>query len=327
MTSTPALRLRDVRKSYGKTPALAGVSLEVKPGEVLGLLGPNGAGKSTTMKIVAGLVRADAGEVQVGGATAGSAQARRQIGYLGELFRFPDWMRLDEMLQFHQRLAGSAGGADERDRLLRIVGLGDAAVRGRRIGTFSKGMQQRAGIAQALVGDPRLVLLDEPTSALDPQGRVEVRTLLHDLRERGVAVVVNTHLLSEVEQTCDRVAIMVGSRVVREMTLDAAGGVAGASAAAPLVVRTDRGEHRRERASDDEVAALVEQLVRDGERVYELRRSVPTLEHAYLSAIAAAENPLSEQRERLSSDRRSGESSSTRPIDRQGPRPPRAGTP
>ena len=280
------LRLRDVRKAYGRTAALAGVTLEVKAGEVVGLLGPNGAGKSTTMKIVAGLVRADAGEVQVGGASAGSAEARRRIGYLAELFRFPDWMRPDEMLQFHQRLAGSSGGADERDRLLRIVGLGDPVVRGRRLGTFSKGMQQRAGIAQALVGDPRLVLLDEPTSALDPQGRVEVRALLRDLRARGVAVVVNTHLLTEVERTCDRVAIMLGGRLVRELALDASGGVAGAADNAPLLVRTDRGEHHRDRASDDEVATLVAQLVHAGERIHEVRRSVPTLEQAYLSAIA-----------------------------------------
>ena len=288
LSGTPALRLRDVRKAYGRTTALAGVSLEVRPGEVLGLLGPNGAGKSTTMKIAAGLVRADAGEAQVGGAAAGSPGARRQIGYLGELFRFPDWMRPDEMLQFHQRLAGATGGAEERDRLLRLVGLGDPAVRGRRLGTFSKGMQQRAGIAQALVGEPRLVLLDEPTSALDPQGRVEMRALMHHLRERGVAVVVNTHLLTEVERTCDRVAILFGARVVRELALDGAGGLAGASDAAPLLVRTDRGEHRRDRASDDDVAALIAQLVQAGERVFEVRRAVPTLEHVYLSAIAGA---------------------------------------
>jgi len=150
-------------------------------------------------------------------------------------------------------------------------------------------MQQRAGIAQALVGDPRLVLLDEPTSALDPQGRVEVRALLRNLRERGIAVVVNTHLLTEVERTCDRVAIMLEARVVRELALDASGGVVGASDAAPLLVRTDRREHRRERASDDEVAALVEQLVQAGERVHEVRRAVPTLENAYLSAIAGVD--------------------------------------
>ena len=284
--SAPALRLREVRKSYGRTVALAGISLEVQPGEVLGLLGPNGAGKSTTMKIAAGLVGADSGEAVVGGATAGSRQARRQVGYLGELFRFPDWMRLDEMLRFHQRLAGSSGGADERDRLLQLAGLGDAAVRARKVGTFSKGMQQRAGIAQALIGDPKLVLLDEPTSALDPQGRAEVRTVLRGLRERGVAVVVNTHLLTEVERTCDRVAIMLEGRVVRELALDASGAVVGARDAAPLLVRTDRGEHRRDSASDDQVATLVEELVRAGERVHEVRRDVPTLENTYLSAMA-----------------------------------------
>lgn len=283
---TPALRMRDVRKTYGRTTALAGVSLEVQPGEVVGLLGPNGAGKSTTMKVAAGLVRADAGEALVGGLAAGSPGARRQVGYLAELFRFPDWMRPDEMLQFHQRLAGSTGGAEERDRLLCLVGLGDVEVRARRVGTFSKGMQQRAGIAQALVGNPRLVLLDEPTSALDPQGRAEVRTVLHGLRERGVAVVVNTHLLTEVERTCDRVAIMLDASVVREMALDPAGRVVGATDAAPLLVRTDRGEHRRASASDDDVAALIEELVQAGERVHEVRRDVPTLESSYLSAIA-----------------------------------------
>jgi ABC-2 type transport system ATP-binding protein len=288
-SGTPALRLSEVRKAYGRTTALAGVSLEVRPGEVVGLLGPNGAGKSTTMKVAAGLVRADAGEARVGGAAAGSTGARRQVGYLGELFRFPDWMRLDEMLRFHQRLAGSTGGAEERDRLLRLAGLGDAAVRARRVGTFSKGMQQRAGIAQALVGDPRLVLLDEPTSALDPQGRAEVRAVLHRLRERGVAVVVNTHLLTEVERTCDRVAIMLDGRVVRELALDASGGVVGARDAAPLLVRTDRGEHRRESASDDQVATLVAELVQAGERVHEVRRDVPTLENTYLAAMAGVD--------------------------------------
>jgi ABC-2 type transport system ATP-binding protein len=284
-----ALRLQDLRKAYGRTTALAGVSLEVRPGEVLGLLGPNGAGKSTTMKIAAGLVRADSGEAKIGDAAAGSRAARKQVGYLAELFRFPDWMRPDEMLLFHQRLAGSTGGAGERDRVLRLVGLGDPAVRARRLGTFSKGMQQRAGIAQALIGEPRLVLLDEPTSALDPQGRAEVRAVLHDLRARGVAVVVNTHLLTEVERTCDRVAIMLAGRVMRELALDATGAVAGASAAAPLLVRTDRGEHRRDTASDDEVAALVEELVRAGERVHEVRRAVPTLENVYLSAMAGVD--------------------------------------
>jgi ABC-2 type transport system ATP-binding protein len=283
---TPALQLRDIRKAYSRTTALAGVSLEVQSGEVVGLLGPNGAGKSTTMKIAAGLVRADSGEAQVGGDPAGSVEARRHVGYLAELFRFPDWMRPDELLGFHQRLAGSDGGAPERDRLLQLVGLGDDAVRARRVGTFSKGMQQRIGIAQALVGNPRLVLLDEPTSALDPQGRAEVREVLRGLRERGVAVVMNTHLLTEVEKTCDRVAIMLEARVVHELSLDASGAVVGAGDNAPLLVRTDRGTHRRESATHDEVATLVEQLVQAGERVHEVRRDLPTLEHVYLSAIA-----------------------------------------
>jgi ABC-2 type transport system ATP-binding protein len=227
--------------------------------------------------------------VQVCGHRAGSAAALRRIGYLAELFRFQDWMRPDELMTFHQRLAGSSGGANERDRLLTLVGIGDAEVRARRVGTFSKGMQQRIGIAQALVGEPQLVLLDEPTSALDPHGRAQVRDVLREMRERGVAVVVNTHLLAEVEKTCDRVALMLGGRIVRELGLDETGAVTGVAESAAVIVRTDRGERRRESATPDEVATLVEQLVNAGERVHEVRRDVPTLEHIYISAIAEVE--------------------------------------
>ena len=142
------------------------------------------------------------------GEPAGSPAARATIGYLAELFRFPEWLRADELLALHQRLAGSDGGADERRELLELVGLADAA--GTRVGAMSKGMQQRLGIAQALVGAPRLLMLDEPTSALDPVGRRVVRDLLLELKRRGVAVLLNSHLLSEVERVCDRVAILVG---------------------------------------------------------------------------------------------------------------------
>ena len=155
-----------------------------------------------------------AGTVRVCGAAAGTPPARRALGYLAELFRFPGWASADELLRLHQRLSGSTGGAAERAELLGLVGLGDEG--GRRVEAMSKGMQQRLGIAQALVGGPRLLLLDEPTSALDPVGRRIVRDLLAELRRRGVAVLLNTHLLSEVERVCDRVAIIDHGELLAE---------------------------------------------------------------------------------------------------------------
>ena len=207
MVGVPAaLSVSGLEKAYGSVRALVGVDLEVGEGELVGLLGPNGAGKSTLVKIACGLVTPTAGRAEVCGAPAGSREAHRSLGYLAELFRFPDWCTGHELLELHQRLAGSEGGAAERAELLELVALTEAG--GRRIGTMSKGMQQRLGIAQALIGSPRLLLLDEPTSALDPAGRRTVRALLEELRGRGVAVLLNSHLLSEVELVCDHVAII-----------------------------------------------------------------------------------------------------------------------
>src|SRR5919202_1173745 len=206
------IALRDLSKRYGRIEALGGVDLEVGEGELVGLLGPNGAGKSTLVKIACGLVRPTRGSAAICGAPAGSAPARAALGYLAELFRFPGWYTADEVLELRQRLAGSDGGEPERVRLLELVALGHA--RRRRVEAMSKGMQQRLGIAQALVGHPRLLLLDEPTSALDPAGRRDVRTLLEEVRERGVGVLLNSHLLSEVELVCDRVVILLGGEVV-----------------------------------------------------------------------------------------------------------------
>src|SRR5712691_5306287 len=209
---TSALAVRGLAKRYGTVQALRGVDLSVEPGELVGLLGPNGAGKSTLVKIAVGLVHPSAGTAEVAGAPAGSLAARRALGYLAELFRFPGWHTADEVLTLHQRLAGSRGGERERGELLELVGLADA--RRRRVEDMSKGMQQRLGIAQALVGSPRVLFLDEPTSALDPVGRRTVRTLLEELQQRGVAVLLNSHLLSEIELVCDRVVILLGGRVV-----------------------------------------------------------------------------------------------------------------
>jgi ABC-2 type transport system ATP-binding protein len=214
----PVLVAGDVSKRYGRTHALHGVDLEVGEGELVGLLGPNGAGKSTLVKIACGLVRPSGGRVEIAGAPAGSTAARGSLGYLAELFRFPGWMTADEVLTLHQRLAPSDGGPTERGDLLGLVGLADA--RQLRVAAMSKGMQQRLGIAQALIGAPPLLLLDEPTSALDPSGRRVVRELLEELRSRGVSVLLNSHLLSEVERVCDRVVIVDHGRVVASGTPD-----------------------------------------------------------------------------------------------------------
>jgi ABC-2 type transport system ATP-binding protein len=274
-----ALRIAGLRKRYGRkgVEALCGVDLHVEPGELVGLLGPNGAGKSTLTKIACGLVRPTAGTVEVLGRPAGSREARASIGYLAELFRYPGWASADEVLAFHQKLAGSPDGAQERSRLLDLVGLADSA--DRRVAAMSKGMQQRLGVAQALIGSPRLLLLDEPTSALDPVGRRIVRELLEGLREQGVAVLLNSHLLGEVERVCERVAILTkGAVVVEEETrrlLEPRG----------VEVETDTGTRLIDGAKREDVPRIVAELVGKGERVYGVRVLQSTLEDVYLEAV------------------------------------------
>jgi ABC-2 type transport system ATP-binding protein len=270
----------ELSKRYGRTVALAGVDLEVEPGELVGLLGPNGAGKSTLVKIACGLVRPSGGAATVAGEPAGSPAARATIGYLAELFRFPEWLRADELLSLHQRLAGSDGGEAERAELLELVGLDEAA--GTRVGAMSKGMQQRLGIAQALVGGPRLLMLDEPTSALDPVGRRIVRNLLVELKRRGVAVLLNSHLLSEVERVCDRVAILVGGEIV------ARGSPADLARARGVEVELESGVRSFPEAGREQVPDIVARLVAAGERVYGVRVLSSTLEDTYLETVEAA---------------------------------------
>jgi ABC-2 type transport system ATP-binding protein len=272
------LRVRALEKRYGRTQALAGVDLEVGEGQLFGLLGPNGAGKSTLVKIACGLVRPTGGAAEICGAPAGSPPARRSLGYLAELFRFPGWASADEVLLMHQRLAGSTGGAAERDELLELVGLAHA--KHVRVEEMSKGMQQRLGIAQALVGFPPLLLLDEPTSALDPAGRRTVRELLERLRERGIAVLLNSHLLSEIELVCDHVAILLDGRVV------AAGAPDDLSRPRGVEIETDDGVVRLN-GGREEAARAVADLVAAGRKVYrvDVRRS--TLEEVYLEAVGA----------------------------------------
>ena len=273
----PALAVRGLGKQYRRGRALDGVDLELAEGELVGLLGPNGAGKSTLVKIACGLVRPTEGTAEICGVPAGSVGARRALGYLAELFRFPGWMSAEEVLELHQRLARSDGGGAERHDLLELVGLSEA--HDRRVEEMSKGMQQRLGIAQALVGSPRVLLLDEPTSALDPSGRRTVRVLLEQLRERGHAVLLNSHLLSEIELVCDRVAIISRGRLVAE------GSPAGLSQTRGVEVETASGTRTFEGATRDDAPAIVAQLVAEGEQIYEVRVLSTTLEDTYLEAV------------------------------------------
>ena len=250
--------------------------MALQRGELVGLLGPNGAGKSTLVKTVCGLVRPSGGMVTVFGSRAGTAGSRRHLGYLAETFRYPAWCTADELLTLHQRLARSQAGPTERSALLERVGLRDAARL--RVEEMSKGMQQRLGLAQALVGKPRLLLLDEPTSALDPVGRRLVRDVL---AERTSARTSRTsHLLSEVELVCDRVVIIRGGEVVTH------GSPHDLARPRGVQVETSAGTRVIEGAGRDDVPDLVRRLVADGEQVYAVTPLTSTLEDVYLEAVA-----------------------------------------
>ena len=291
MSRPAAISLSGVTKRYGDTLAVDDVSLSVAHGEVFGFLGPNGAGKSTIVKMVLGLTYPTAGEIEVLGQPVGSLAARAQVGYLPETFRFHDWLTASELLHFHARLARVASDVRaERVRdLLELVGLKDRE--GDRLSTFSKGMMQRAGLAQALVGEPRLVILDEPTSALDPIGRRDVRDRIRELGERGVTVFLNSHLLSEVEQVCDRVAIIDHGSIVAEGNLDELLSAqeieirAGDGAEAALdqaEVRRINGRLRVRVANDAETAHLVSRMVDAGVPVYDVRQVGDSLEDLFV---------------------------------------------
>jgi ABC-2 type transport system ATP-binding protein len=214
---SPAVWCSGLRKRYGRQNAVDGVGFTVGRGEVVGLLGPNGAGKTSVIKILLGLVTPDAGEVLLLGRPARDPASRARVGYLPELFRYQPWLTATEVLRLHVRLAGVDVPEEERQEALAMVGLGDRA--DDRVGGFSKGMQQRLGLAVALVARPELVVLDEPTSALDPIGRADVRDLLLALKARGVAVLLNSHLIGEVERVCDRVVILDKGQVAASGSL------------------------------------------------------------------------------------------------------------
>lgn len=214
-----AVQTRGLSKRFGTNVAVADLTLDVPRGEVFGFLGPNGAGKSTAVKMLLGLVRPSGGEARVLGYAPGARQALREIGFLPEHFRFHEWLHAEELLDLHGRLYGMDAAARRRriPQVLELVGLAEQARRP--IAGFSKGMLQRIGLAQAFLNEPALVFLDEPTSALDPFGRMLVRTLIHELKQQGTTVFLNSHLLGEVEATCDRVAFIRAGTVLDTQVL------------------------------------------------------------------------------------------------------------
>jgi ABC-2 type transport system ATP-binding protein len=217
----PILSTKELVKQYGAVKALQGVSLAVAPGEIFGLLGQNGAGKTTLIKILLGITRLTAGSAELLGQPVGAPAVRRRIGYLPEDHRFPEYHTGHGLLEFY----GGLLGLSATERRLRIpaalerVGL-DQRMHSK-IRTYSKGMKQRLGIAQAIFHDPELIFLDEPTDGVDPVGRRQIRDLMQELRGRGKTLFVNSHLLGEVEQVCDRVAILQHGHVVREGSIAA----------------------------------------------------------------------------------------------------------
>ncbi len=219
MNPSLAIETSGLRKEYGSKVAVADLSLSVQRGEIFGFLGPNGAGKTTSVKMLLGLIAPTSGAGQILGRPLSEREVRRKIGFLPEHFRFYDWLTARELLRYHGKLLGMSHAACERQipALLDMVGLARHA--DQRLKTYSKGMLQRIGLAQALLNDPELVFLDEPTSGLDPIGRRMVRDVIHHLRQKGCTVFLNSHLLSEVEITCDRVAFIREGVIVRTTSL------------------------------------------------------------------------------------------------------------
>ena len=287
-----AIRTDLLEKRYGRRVALHGLSLTVPRGSVFGFLGPNGAGKTTAVKLLLGLVRPTAGEGMVLGGPIGDPSARRRIGYLPELFRYQDWLSAREVLRSHAVLSGLGREriAAATDSALELVGLeGEGR---RRVGAFSKGMQQRLGLAAALIGEPELVVLDEPTSALDPVGRHEVRGIIQGLRHRGATVFLNSHLLTEIEAVCDEVAVVDHGRVIASGRLDellqargaevAVDGLDSAAVARLGGTMAAPGAAIFPDIAESDVPELVAAIVANGGRVYRVTPRKASLEQIFL---------------------------------------------
>ena len=300
MTSSLAIETQGLRKVFADKVAVADLSLSVERGEVFGFLGPNGAGKTTAVKMLLGLIRPSDGTANLLGAPLGDRQTRARVGFLPEHFRFHDWLTASEFLKLHADLYRMAPETSARriPELLELVGLTPHATK--RLHAFSKGMLQRIGLAQALLNYPELVILDEPTSGLDPVGRRLVRDIIRDLRQQGTTVFLNSHLLSEVEITCDRVAFIKFGDVLQTSPLQElvegelsveirARGldpdiVAGLSRWSKNV-RAD-GEHLSlTLSSETDIPAVNRHLVENGVEVYALRPQHISLEDLFIEIV------------------------------------------
>ena len=297
---------RGLRKWFGPTLAVADLSLSVRAGEIFGFLGPNGAGKTTSIKMLLSLVHPDGGDGRVLGKALGDRASRARIGFLPEHFRFHDCLTARELLRFHGRLYGLSGSDLEMriDRLLARVDLLEAA--DRPVRGYSKGMLQRTGLAQALLNDPALVFLDEPTSGLDPLGRLLVRDIISELRERGTTVFLNSHLLGEVEATCDRVAFVKQGRTVHEMALGQpvdfidlemrvspldACLLAGLTAFGSVIGQSSADAVRMRVESEATLPALTRWLVERGTNVYGLQPRRKSLEVWFVEVMGDDQRP------------------------------------
>jgi ABC-2 type transport system ATP-binding protein len=297
--ASSALHTVALSKRYGEVQALVDLSMTVPRGEVFGFLGPNGAGKTTSVKLLLGLARPTSGHAWVLGAPIGDRSTRRHIGYLPELFRYQGWLQAGEVLKLHCELAQlpRSNWAEEISDALKLVGLSDRA--GDRVADFSKGMQQRLGLGVALLGKPHMVFLDEPTSALDPVGRRDVREIIRHLKARGTTVFLNSHLLTEVEAVCDRVAIVDHGSVIATGTLDEllaskvgvrirVGGLTRAASAAlgrHGTVTEGDGWLSIEGAGPEQVPEIVAEVVAAGGRVYAVEPRHESLEDRFMSLL------------------------------------------
>ena len=297
-----AIETHGLRKRFGEKLAVASLSIAVPRGEVFGFLGPNGAGKTTSLKMLLGLIEPTAGSGTLLGKPIGDRRARAKVGFLPEHFRFQDWLTGRELLRFHGRLYGLSGTKLEAraNELLTRVDLLDAA--DRPIKGYSKGMTQRIGLAQALLNEPEIVFLDEPTSGLDPLGRLLVRDLIRELRDRGTSVFLNSHLLGEVEATCDRVVFVKQGRVVHEMDMSkrvegfevelrVTGATPEVLGAHGTVLAHENGTARLRVPDDEALPRLADALVRSGARLYSMTAHRRSLEETFLSVMGEDQRP------------------------------------
>ncbi|HEV7867841.1 MAG TPA: ABC transporter ATP-binding protein [Chthoniobacteraceae bacterium] len=274
--SLPAITIEKLTKVYPipfkreSVTAVQDLSLTVESGQVYGLLGPNGSGKSTTMKIVLGLVAPTSGKTEIFGRDSTTVESREDVGFLPENPYFYKYLTGEETLHFYGKLCGIRGARlRERSReLLHLVGLEDAA--NRRLGGYSKGMLQRIGLAQAMIQEPRLLVLDEPTAGVDPAGSREIRDLILDFKKRGITVLLCSHLLGQVQEICDRIGILHRGVLVREGKLD------------DLISIENQTELILEDASPELLASIKTAIAGSSARLVEERKPQTTLERYFL---------------------------------------------